>query len=199
MIDIALVKQQYANMTDAQLTRLAKTEWLQLVKEARMALKEAFLKRNLDITAIDVAEEAQKDQQQNNLRKIKHGEGDALLKEHVNYALFSKRDGLSNEAIYNGLLENGLDDLRAKDIVLGIESSAQALYNYWDSQMIRGGLFFIGGFAVTVVTYTNAVNGGTYVIAWGAIIFGAIRFFRGLAEKRGYRKILNICAAEALV
>lgn len=199
MINIALVKQQYANMTDAQLTQLAKTEWLQLVKEARMALKEEFLKRNLDIAAIDIAEEAQKDQQQNNLQKIKQGEGDALLKEHVNYALFSKRDGLSNDAIYTGLLENGLDDLRAKDIVLGIETSAQALYDYWDSQMIRGGLFFIGGFAVTVVTYTNAMNGGTYIVAWGTIIFGGIRFFRGLAEKRGYRKILNICAAEALV
>ncbi len=48
--------------------------------------------------------------------------------------------------------------------------------------MIVGGLWCGGGIAVTVVTYTAASGGGTYVVAWGAIIFGAVQFFRGMAK-----------------
>jgi hypothetical protein len=46
---------------------------------------------------------------------------------------------------------------------------------------VVGGVVALLGLAVTVVTYLSAEqSGGTYVIAWGAILFGAIRFFRGL-------------------
>jgi hypothetical protein len=50
--------------------------------------------------------------------------------------------------------------------------------------MLVGGLWCIGGTIVTAVTYgaaSNSPNGGSYVVAWGAIIFGAIQFFRGLS------------------
>jgi hypothetical protein len=47
--------------------------------------------------------------------------------------------------------------------------------------MIFGALWCIGGIVITAVTFGAASGGGTYVVAWGAIIFGAIQFFRGLA------------------
>ena len=49
--------------------------------------------------------------------------------------------------------------------------------------MLVGGLWCLGGIIVTVVTYSSVANspgGGTYVVAWGAILFGALRFIRGL-------------------
>lgn len=46
--------------------------------------------------------------------------------------------------------------------------------------IIVGLLWCIGGIVVTMVTYNNASNGGTYVIAWGAILFGGIQFLKGL-------------------
>src|SRR6185295_15854679 len=49
--------------------------------------------------------------------------------------------------------------------------------------MIVGALWCGGGLLVTFLTYgaaTSDPNGGTYVVAWGAIVFGAIQFFRGL-------------------
>ena len=49
--------------------------------------------------------------------------------------------------------------------------------------MLYGGLWCGGGILVTVVTYCAASGGGTYVVAWGAIVFGAIRFFQGLAGR----------------
>lgn len=52
-----------------------------------------------------------------------------------------------------------------------------------DKRMLYGGLVCLGGILVTVFSYIGAATsrtGGTYIIAWGAILFGAIRFFQGL-------------------
>ncbi|MCW0218846.1 MAG: hypothetical protein OJI67_11040 [Prosthecobacter sp.] len=49
--------------------------------------------------------------------------------------------------------------------------------------MTVGGLWFFGGLAVTVFTYLSSAGGGTYVVAWGAILFGGIQFFRGVLSK----------------
>jgi hypothetical protein len=51
--------------------------------------------------------------------------------------------------------------------------------------MIVGGLFCIGGIAVTYFSYEAAASspgGGTYFLAWGAIIFGPIHFIKGLIQ-----------------
>src|SRR5579859_1161808 len=55
-------------------------------------------------------------------------------------------------------------------------------------RMVSGALWFFGGSAVTLVSYLAAVSspyGGHYVIAWGAVVFGAIRFFQGRAAAAG--------------
>ena len=47
--------------------------------------------------------------------------------------------------------------------------------------LIYGFLWLIGGILVTAITYSIASNeGGTYVIAYGAIILGGLQFLRGL-------------------
>ena len=43
-----------------------------------------------------------------------------------------------------------------------------------------GMLWCVGGIIVTAVTYSAASGGGTYFVAWGAILFGAIQALRGL-------------------
>ena len=48
--------------------------------------------------------------------------------------------------------------------------------------MVVGAIWCIGGILVTALTYGAAASspgGGRYVIAYGAIIFGAIQFLRG--------------------
>jgi hypothetical protein len=59
----------------------------------------------------------------------------------------------------------------------------QALAQKYLRHMGYGALWAIGGTIVTVVTYeaaSSSSSGGSYVIAWGAILFGVIDFFRGL-------------------
>jgi hypothetical protein len=51
--------------------------------------------------------------------------------------------------------------------------------------MLVGGLWCVGGILVTGYTLaaSSGPGGGTYVVAWGAILFGGIQFFRGLLSR----------------
>lgn len=51
-----------------------------------------------------------------------------------------------------------------------------------NKNMLYGAMWCVGGIIVTVASYSASSGGGRYVIAWGAIIFGAIQFFKGLAD-----------------
>ena len=55
-------------------------------------------------------------------------------------------------------------------------------------RMWRGALWCGGGLLVSGLTYVAAVSspgGGSYIIAWGAVLFGAVQFFQGLAAVNG--------------
>lgn len=54
-----------------------------------------------------------------------------------------------------------------------------------ERDMMIGGLWCIGGLFVTAITYAAATaRGGIYVVAWGAIFFGGLRFLHGLFRAR---------------
>jgi hypothetical protein len=48
--------------------------------------------------------------------------------------------------------------------------------------MRQGALWCIGGILVTAGTYAAASPGETYIIAWGAVIFGGLQFLKGLFQ-----------------
>jgi len=57
-----------------------------------------------------------------------------------------------------------------------------------EKKTVSGALWCIGGIALTLFSYLAAASsptGGHYVIAWGAIVFGAMRFFRSRAVANG--------------
>jgi hypothetical protein len=49
--------------------------------------------------------------------------------------------------------------------------------------MVFGGILFAVGLMITVGSYSSAADGGgRYIVAWGAMIFGALRFIYGLVR-----------------
>ena len=49
--------------------------------------------------------------------------------------------------------------------------------------IVIGLLLLVVGLVITAATYSSAAReGGTYVVAYGPVIFGAIRIFRGLTR-----------------
>lgn len=51
--------------------------------------------------------------------------------------------------------------------------------------MVVGGLWLVGGLLVTGLSYAMASGqseGGSYVVAWGAVLFGGLQFLGGLVK-----------------
>jgi uncharacterized protein YaaW (UPF0174 family) len=106
-----------------------------------------------------------------------------LVKKVYAFAAEQMRKGLSVPQIEQNLQAHGLDATTAHTVVQNLSSArSKALREHGRKNMIVGGLWCGGGTAVTVLTLQAAQGGGTYVVAWGAILFGAIQFLRGLSQ-----------------
>ena len=82
------------------------------------------------------------------------------------------------------LVEKGLREEDADVVIANLQAEAkQAKREAGSKNMLYGALWCIGGTVVTLVTYSSASEGDSYIVAWGAIIFGAIQFLRGLYQK----------------
>jgi hypothetical protein len=99
------------------------------------------------------------------------------------YAANLMKDGASELQIESKLMEKGLDQQSASIVVRNLARlRSNAVKDAGKKNMLFGALWCIGGLVVTAVTYSAASGGGTYIVAWGAIIFGAIQFFRGVFQ-----------------
>lgn len=91
--------------------------------------------------------------------------------------------GVAPAEIEHKLIEQGLDAESAATVVNNLkEARVKAIKEAGQKNMLFGALWCIGGILVTAITYSAAAGGGTYVVAWGAILFGGVQFFRGLTQ-----------------
>lgn len=85
--------------------------------------------------------------------------------------------------MYNDLIKTqGLSEEDAKVVVNNVSEEIRKQRNgKAEKNAIIGGIVALIGLLVTIVTYSNASgSGGTYIVAWGAILYGGIQFFRGV-------------------
>jgi hypothetical protein len=102
------------------------------------------------------------------------------------FAAAQLQAGVAPATVRSNLVDKGLSEEAAGIVVGNLQQAlTKAHQEAGQKDMLYGALWCIGGIAVTVGTYSAASGGGTYVIAWGAIVFGAIQFFRGLARSAG--------------
>jgi hypothetical protein len=93
------------------------------------------------------------------------------------------RDGLSDEDVEKKLVEQGLDAASAQAVVANLrEIRSKQKRAQGQKNMGFGALWCIGGIVVTAATYGSASGGGTYVVAWGAILVGVVQFLQGLYQ-----------------
>ena len=104
------------------------------------------------------------------------------------FAAEKMMNGEADAKIRESLAEKGLDQDAAAAVVRNLKQMrSKASAAAGRQNMIYGALWCVGGLIVTAVTYNAAAatGGGKYVVAWGAIVFGAIQFFRGLIQSGG--------------
>ena len=94
------------------------------------------------------------------------------------------REKMDATDVCSALIEKGVDEDTAWQTIEAIEQQIhEAKKSQANNDILFGALWCFGGIIVTAVTYSEAAtSGGTYVIAWGAILFGGIQFIKGLAN-----------------
>lgn len=99
------------------------------------------------------------------------------------FAVKQMKNGALPQQIQAMLVEGGLDQQSAATVVSNLARlRSEDIREVGKKNMLYGALWCIGGIVVTVVSYSAASGGGTYIVAFGAIIFGAIQFFKGLSQ-----------------
>ncbi len=116
-----------------------------------------------------------------------HSADEKTIPSIAEYATSLYKSGLSDTQIESQLIQKGLD-LQSVGMIMKDQSAlrAQATRATGERNMLVGALVFLLGIIVTVVTFAAAAgSGGRYIVAWGAVIFGAGLFVRGLQQKQG--------------
>lgn len=79
------------------------------------------------------------------------------------------------------IISNGISEEIATLVVSNIiRQIKEAKTERAKKDITYGAIWCVGGIIVTAVTYSAASGGGTYVVAWGAILIGAIQLIKGL-------------------
>jgi DNA-binding transcriptional regulator YhcF (GntR family) len=197
MIDISIIKEGYSNMLDNQLINIAVQDGHNLSPEAFNVLKDEFKKRNLEYSFIESIEQRKIGIHREEMQKIKESSDEKYSEALWNYIIEKKENDTSEKEILDGLFERGLDEDSAKKMLSETEDKVTQLVSHYDTQIIIGGLSFCLGVFITLITFSQAkINGGIYVVAWGAIVFGALRFFKAIPQKNKNKVLLNKLSAK---
>ena len=191
MIDISIIEENYSKMSDEELKRLSQIDGKDLSTEATTVLYREFQKRKLDTTIFSSLRAHKLAEHQRQGATIEEAKQQEYAASIWTYCFDAKSEGKTDDEIFPGLMEMGLSDEQSSIVINSIESHAKEIEKNYDSEMLTGGAIAIIGILVTAMTYSNALSGGTYVIAWGAIIFGGIRFFSGVSNKSKFSKIVK--------
>ena len=101
----------------------------------------------------------------------------------LSYAKDVLRQGMPRAAVEEVLRAQGFDAAAAAAIVAQADGAKNERRVAGRRHMITGAVVCTIGIVITAVSYSSAVEGGgSYVITWGAIVFGGIQFFRGLIQ-----------------
>jgi len=102
------------------------------------------------------------------------------------FAASQVASGKKKAQVEQALVEKGLDSESASIVAANVfRMRGDAISAAGKKNMLYGLLWCVGGAIVTAATYqvaANSPNGGSYVVAWGAIVFGGIQFLRGAAQ-----------------
>ena len=106
-----------------------------------------------------------------------------VIQEVYKYAGELVKAGLTASQVEKKLIAIGLDRTFAASVVRNVFSiRTKAIQDTAKKKMFQGALWCLGGLAVTAVNFSLSFEGEGLILAWGAVIFGALQFMRGLLQ-----------------
>ena len=102
----------------------------------------------------------------------------------LSYAKDVLRQGMPRPAVEEVLRAQGFDPAAASAIVERANRTKDERRVAARRHMIMGAVVCVIGIVITAWSYAAAEEGGggSYVVAWGALVFGAIQCFRGFIQ-----------------
>jgi hypothetical protein len=110
---------------------------------------------------------------------------DQAVQQIYDFAATLMRAGNKDKVVVAQLVERGLSEEQANIVVKNLKQARSKAYTQAGMRdMAIGAVICIIGIVVTVGTLSAARSngGGSYVVAWGAILFGAAQFLRGVVN-----------------
>ncbi len=189
MIELNLIQEQYARMTDNELQLFAINESDKLTMESFHLLKGEFEKRNLDLSIIESAEidkSLAELGKRTTFEKITEYEFTESLWQ---FALDEKEEAKSDLEIYNSLLNKGVDEKYAFMLVQSLDSKAKQLKENCENQIISGWVVGIVGIVAIFLVMNETVSGIFLLYGLILVLLGILRLFKSYAKKEKYQKI----------
>jgi hypothetical protein len=184
MIDPKVILDKYASMQDSELIHFAMEDGQRLTPEGKRLLEDELARRSLggNITGIETTSNL------NVHHTIRSSHHDRLM---TSYALEQKENGKADLDIIAGIMETGIEESIARDIVSSIETNATSGIKKSEMEKLIGSLIFICGLSVIFLPLSPFSNRLIYILAWCAILFGALKYIKGLYYKKRYKKALE--------
>lgn len=190
-LDISTIRNNYEAMTDAQLITIALEDGHTLTTPAFQVLKEEFLKRRLDEEPVAVAENNRQTVHEEALQKIREGSPEKYEAAIWQYIFEEKEKHTPEKEIIAGLCARAVAEEKANEMLSDTNNKLKEIIAQQDRKASINAFIVLLGLVATFLTYTNAsLHGGTYIIAWGAIVFGTYDYFKGASERKKYKKLL---------
>lgn len=188
MIDPAVIKELYAQMSDEALINFAKTEGKELTSTAFLLLKEEFKKRELHSQVIDELGHSIILQQSLKERQFPLDFASDLTPQIWDYAFEEKMKGVSSHDIYHGIMKMGIASEYAYFVINNLKNRALAIKKDASSDVSAGYGIIVLGIVVLYVLYSM---GRLESIGVVIIIVGIIRLFSAMMRKEKAMKVIE--------
>ena len=176
------IQEKYSTMTDAALTKLATIEFHELTHEARLILMKEIEKRKIDLTASDVNQQ----NESHSIINFKH-----IEKHIIQYISDQKLKNESNAYILGGLLERGIEENTAVDIINSFHFYLEERKNKMSQTILTGTLQLVSGLAIIELPLRKETQLAVIIIGYSLLILGAFRIFHGFMNKLKINKMMK--------
>ncbi len=176
------IQEKYHSMSDAALIKLATLELHELTVEAKLILLKELEKRKIDLTK--PADHQQ--EHHNTVINFKQVE-----KHIIQYISEQKLKNESDAYILGGLLERGIEENTAVDIIKSFPVYLEEQKNNMSQTILTGTLQFVSGLAIIELPLRKDTQLAVIIIGYSLIILGSFRIFHGFLNKKKINKMMK--------
>ena len=169
-------------MTDHALIKLATIELDELTEEAKLILMKELEKRKIDLHKSDENQEYQIKTVFNFNHVDKH---------IIHYISEQKIKRESDAYILGGLLERGIEETTAVEIINSFPIYLEQRKNKMSQTILTGILQLVSGLAIIELPLRKETQLAVIIIGYSLFILGSFRIFHGLINKKKIDKMLN--------